>query len=136
MKPGRKTSNPEPLSEHEKRHFSSYEKQPLGYLLHKRPKGRTYFNSDSFALAAGQHVSENGVIETGYEHPYREIISHSNQPVPSHKNAGYNANNDLDRRGVIPERKSLRHQADNKPGDLYHGNNGVKAISQSSQEAQ
>ncbi|KAJ5260501.1 hypothetical protein N7478_012106 [Penicillium angulare] len=126
MKTERRTSKTEPLSESEKRHFSLYEKQPLGYLLDKRfkviltelnrhillltdLKDRTYFDSGDFALSAGERAIETGAIESGCEHPNREKISHPNAPVPSNSNVDYGANRALDRKSLSPERKSLLH---------------------------
>ncbi|KAJ5223193.1 uncharacterized protein N7469_009433 [Penicillium citrinum] len=109
MKSERKTSNPEPLSESEKCHFSLYEKKPLGYLLDKRFKERTYFDSGDFALSAGQRAIETGAIDSGCEHPNRDNISHPNAPVPSNSNVDYGANRTTDRKSISPERKSLLH---------------------------
>ncbi|KAJ6000914.1 hypothetical protein N7481_001323 [Penicillium waksmanii] len=124
MKTERKTSNLEPLSESEKRHFSLYEKQPLG-------NERT-FDSGDFALSAGQRANETGAIESGCKHPNRDSISHPNAPVPINSNVDYGANIFLDRKSVSPERKSLLHcETEMKRYNSKYNDDDAKIITKS-----
>ncbi|KAJ5161355.1 hypothetical protein N7492_006747 [Penicillium capsulatum] len=109
MRSAAKESGSLPLSENEKRHFSTYEKRPPEDLLGRQSKKmRTYFDSGDFALSAAHRVTNNGSIQTGRDHPHRDSISNPFAPVPSTSNASKDANVDLYReKDVSPERRSL-----------------------------
>ncbi|KAJ5094608.1 hypothetical protein N7456_010469 [Penicillium angulare] len=107
MQPGGNESYAEPLSESEKRHFSKYGKVPRGGAFGQKPKGRTYFDSGDFALAAAHRVTDNGAIQTGSAHPHRESISHPFAPIPAASNVDKDANEDLHRKSESPEKSPL-----------------------------
>lgn len=75
-------------------------------------KERTYFDSGDFALSAAHRVTDNGVIETGKAHPRRDSISHPYAPVPAASNVDKEANVDLHRKSVSPERSPLLQHTD------------------------
>ncbi|KAF3389916.1 hypothetical protein DPV78_011673 [Talaromyces pinophilus] len=62
-------------------------------FLHKsQEKERKYFDSGDFELTANGKTTDNGVMNTGGEHPRREDISRPHASVPGNSNVQENAN--------------------------------------------
>ncbi|KAJ5477752.1 Endosulphine [Penicillium desertorum] len=112
-------SDPEssqPLSKSENRLLEKYGKLPRGGLLAQKSKERTYFDSGDFALSAAHRETDNGAIQTGRAHPNRKSVSHPYASVPASSNVNENANQNMYRKSVSPERSPLLHQTNIKDG--------------------
>ncbi|BCS27317.1 uncharacterized protein APUU_60365S [Aspergillus puulaauensis] len=118
MQSGDKVPCPESMTKSEKYHFSKYGKLPSRGLLDKRSHERTYFDSGDFALSATDHMSDDGAIQTGTEHPHRDSISHPYAPIPAASNVGKDANEDVNRKSIVPESSPLLQQKNWKNGEL------------------
>jgi hypothetical protein len=87
------------------------------------------------ALSAAHQVTNNGAIQTGRAHPYRESISNPYAPVPSTSNVDKDANEDLYKKSASPERKSLLRQQTNIEYDPTNKEEQGKAISHTAEAA-
>ncbi|KAJ5937060.1 Endosulphine [Penicillium verhagenii] len=106
--------DPEPLSKSESRLLEKYGKLPLGGSLAQKSKERTYFDSGDFALSTANRETDNGAIQTGRAHPYRESISHPYASIPASSNVDENANEDMYRKSPSIKKSPLLHQTDIK----------------------
>lgn len=90
----------------------------LQHTLIINQQERTYFDSGDFALSATDHMSDDGAIQTGTAHPHRESISHPYAPIPAASNVDKDANEDVNRKSIIPESSPLLQQTNYKNGEL------------------
>lgn len=81
-------------------------------MLTNHRKERTYFDSGDFALSAANRETDNGSIQTGRTHPYRDSISHPYAPIPAASNVDKDANKDSYRKSASPEKSPLLQQTD------------------------
>lgn len=79
---------------------------------------RTYFDSGDFALSATDHMSDDGAVQTGTEHPHRDSISHPYAPIPAASNVDMDANEDVNRKSIVPESSPLLQQTNYKNEEL------------------
>ncbi|KAL4861369.1 hypothetical protein BDV12DRAFT_69339 [Aspergillus spectabilis] len=114
MYTGDKGTQPEQLSESEKRHFSKYGKLLRGGFPGKRSEERTYFDSGDFALSAADCETDNGAIHAGREHPHRDSISLPYTPIPAACNVDKKAKEDLYRKSASPTMSPLHQQTNFK----------------------
>ncbi|KAJ5932405.1 Endosulphine [Penicillium verrucosum] len=94
--------------------LKKYGKLRRGGLLAQTPKERTYFDSGDFAISSAHRETNNGAIQTGRSHPYRESISHPYAPVPASSNVDKDANQDTHMKSASIDESPLLHQADIK----------------------
>ncbi|KAJ5135224.1 Endosulphine [Penicillium bovifimosum] len=104
--------DPESLAKADERLLTKYGKLPRGSLLAQHSKQRMYFDSGDFALSAAHRETDNGAIQTGRAHPYRDSISHPYASIPASSNVNKDANQDSYRKSSSPEKSPLLHRTD------------------------